>query len=159
MQDYDAVLMKGKDKVNLGRIRELIDIMKEHGLSEVEIEEEGVKIRLKKGGGGETLILPTGASAAVPLEGQSVVSKSSGSCVEITSPMVGTFYRAPAPDADPFVEVGGVVDKETVVCIIEAMKVMNEIKAEVTGRVHKILVENGQPVEFAQSLFLIEPLQ
>jgi len=72
--------------------------------------------------------------------------------------MVGTFYRAPSPDSNPYVEVGAVVEKDDVVCIIEAMKMMNEIRAEVRGRVRKILVENGQPVEYGQLLFLLEPL-
>jgi acetyl-CoA carboxylase biotin carboxyl carrier protein len=78
--------------------------------------------------------------------------------VKISSPMVGTFYRAPSPDAKPYVEVGAVVEKGDVVCIIEAMKMMNEIQAEVRGRVSRILVENGQPVEYEQPLFLLEPL-
>jgi acetyl-CoA carboxylase biotin carboxyl carrier protein len=77
---------------------------------------------------------------------------------EIKSPMVGTFYRAPAPSAPPYVEVGSTIDEDTVICIIEAMKLMNEIKAEMRGRVVEVLVENGQPVEFNQPLFLVEPI-
>src|SRR5262249_35624477 len=94
---------------------------------------------------------------AVPQE-QQTEDSASNQGLPITSPMVGTFYRAPSPEAKPYVEVGTVVEKGDVVCIIEAMKMMNEIQAEAHGRILKILVENGQPVEYEQALFLLEPL-
>jgi acetyl-CoA carboxylase biotin carboxyl carrier protein len=103
------------------------------------------------GGAGHPLAAPGAArAAAVPPE--------EAGWLEIKAPIVGTFYRSPAPDADPFVKLGQTVDEETVVCIVEAMKVMNEIKAEVRGVIRKILVENATPIEFGQVLFKVEPL-
>src|SRR5262249_60325319 len=98
------------------------------------------------------------AAAAAVAAAPAAPAEPASNLKPITSPMVGTFYRAPAPDADPFVEVGDVVSVGQTVCIIEAMKLMNEIEAETKGRVAQILVENAQPVEFGQKLFLIEPL-
>lgn len=101
---------------------------------------------------------PTVTPSDTPVEAKKEEEEKETEHIPIKSPMVGTFYRAPAPDEPPYVEVGDVVNEETVVCIVEAMKVMNEIKAECRGKVAKILVENGQPVEYGQPLFLIEPL-
>jgi acetyl-CoA carboxylase biotin carboxyl carrier protein len=101
--------------------------------------------------------LPAHASAAPAGAAPAPAAPAVENLVTITSPMVGTFYRAPAPDADPYVDVGGMVEIGQTVCIVEAMKLMNEIESEVKGRVVKILVENAQPVEFGQKLFLVEP--
>ena len=151
--------------MNLKELKELITLMNEHQLVEMELEREGVKVRLRKAGAGgreEGIIaermgpyqtVSPSISVPVPVD---AVQKMDG--VEIKSPMVGTFYRAPAPEAPPFIEVGQAVEPGQVLCIIEAMKLMNEIKAEVKGKILKILVENGQPVEFGQVLFLVEPL-
>ncbi len=139
------------------RLEELIDLMKENDLAEIELEgEEGyIHIRMK-----ETQTYPVAPVSVPPTSVQATPGPDStdiGGLIEVKAPMVGTFYRAPAPDADPYVEVGSRVEVGQVLCIIEAMKLMNEIKAEVSGTIEKILVENAQPVEFGQVLFLIRP--
>ena len=147
--------------MNLKELKELIALMNEQQLVELELEREGMKVRLRKAGSGgsggeivaERIVSVPMAPSAAAAES---VQKPSG--LEIKSPMVGTFYRAPAPEAPPFIEVGQEIEPGQVLCIIEAMKLMNEIKAEVKGRILKIMVENGQPVEFGQVLFLVEPL-
>ena len=150
--------------VNLKELKELIALMNEHQLVEIELEREGMKVRLRKGGGEEGMVverLPAARSAAAsasltgPVPVPDLPAKPSDT--EIKSPMVGTFYRAPAPEAPPFVEVGQEIQVGQVLCILEAMKLMNEIKSEVKGRITQIGVENGQPVEFGQVLFLVEP--
>ncbi len=139
--------------------------MNENGLVELEVEKDGMRIRLKKTGSGVE-----GVSAPVVFEQMSVSSQAaqpamhpstpqpSTKNVEIKAPMVGTFYRAPAPDAAPFIEVGQTIEMGQVICIIEAMKLMNEIKSEIRGKIIEILVDNAEPVEFGQPMFLIEPL-
>lgn len=148
--------------MNIEDIRELIDLMKENDLLEVELEESGRKIRLKKRDDQLPPAVEFRAPSplAVPMAPEiasesNPVAQNPPGVKTIHSPMVGTFYRASGPDADNFVEVGDPVNEETVVSIIEAMKVMNEIKAELTGTVHEILVANGEPVEYGQPLFLI----
>ncbi len=150
--------------VNLKELKDLIALMNEHQLVEMELEREGTKIRLRKGGGGEEGMVierfPSARASAAgaptgPVPVPDIPARPSGT--EIKSPMVGTFYRAPAPEAPPFVEVGQEISVGQVLCILEAMKLMNEIKSEVKGRVVQILVENAQPVEFGQVLFLVEP--
>ena len=141
--------------MNIKEIKEMIQLMNENNLSEFELEKEGLKIRLKKGAGGaiEQTITPTETPA------QAMVSKAAAqasSRTGIKSPMVGTFYTAPAPDAPPFVQVGSPVEIGQVICVIEAMKLMNEIKAEVRGKIVEISVHNGDPVEFGQTLFILE---
>ena len=149
--------------------------MKRSELSEFEFEEEGFKIKIKRGSGGLPVITSAPlsahpfASAAAPAQVSTPVaqalaapSSSSASGAEeagfayVKSPMVGTFYRSPSPENPVFVEVGAKVEEKTVVCIIEAMKIMNEIQAETKGTVVEILVENGQPVEYGQRLFKIK---
>lgn len=156
--------------MNLKEIKEMIKIMDENNLTEFELEREGFKIRLTRGGSslaGQNIIVervnqsePTyiqpniaanAAQAAAPVAPPS-------NLLEINSPMVGTFYRSPSPEASPFVEVGSVIEIGQVVCIVEAMKLMNEIKSEVKGRVKEISVENGDPLEFGQVLFKVEPI-
>jgi acetyl-CoA carboxylase biotin carboxyl carrier protein len=152
--------------VNQREIRRLAELLREYGLSEVELEREGVRIRLRRepppvaaaasGPGGAAPASPavavSAAGAAAPAPGASEAH-----LLTIEAPMVGTFYRAPSPDAQPFVRDGDRVKKGQVVCIIEAMKLMNEIESKVAGRVVKVLVENAQPVEYGQPLFLLEP--
>jgi acetyl-CoA carboxylase biotin carboxyl carrier protein len=140
-------------------LKKLVQLMNENGLVELEIEEEGRRISLRKAGAVPTAgamqmpmampMAPTQA-APVPDAGPPPGTK------EILSPMVGTFYRRPSPDQDPYVDSGSRIDSETVVCIIEAMKVNNEIKAEMSGEIIEVLVEDGQPVEFDQPLFRVK---
>jgi len=151
--------------MELEQIRAIIAMMKENDLSEFSMEQDGLKIRIKRGPEGlqQTVTLPPPVSTApvsIPVvTGAPAIASSSATPAagveHITSPMVGTFYRAASPDAPPYVEVGQQVDPETVVCIIEAMKVMNEIKAEMTGVITEILAENAKPVEFGQKLFVV----
>lgn len=153
--------------MNLRELKELIALFEESGVTELELEREGVRVRLSKGGGTPAQVVYASAPvapqvAAPPAPGQpqpqAPPAQEEGAALsQIVSPMVGTFYRAPAPGAEPFVVEGQEVTPDTTVCIIEAMKLMNEIKAEMSGRIVKVLVENGQPVEYGQPLFLLEP--
>lgn len=150
----------------LGELRALIKLVQRTGIGEIELESNGRSVRISaQGGGGTWVAAPTAAPApmaaapaAAPAAPAAAPAAPAGNQKAVTSPMVGTFYRSPAPDADPFVEVGDLVEVGQTVCIIEAMKLMNEIEAEVKGRVVQILVDNSQPVEFGQKLFLIEPV-
>ena len=152
--------------MNIKELKEMINLMNENGLSELEVEKQGLRIRLKKGAGGtierivERVAPEAGVPAAgVPAEQQPTVAVQAGpKAVEIKSPMVGTFYKASSPDTPPLVKVGDNIEVDQVVCIIEAMKLMNEIKSEVKGKVVSVLIENADPVEFGQTLFLVEPL-
>lgn len=151
--------------MDLKDIKAIIDLMKKYSISEFELEKQDFKIRLKRGLNSvnhveETAALPSLAmpmAALSPNLAGSVTPPAATGEIEIKAPMIGTFYRAPSPEAAPYVEVGTEVNPEAVVCIIEAMKVMNEIKAEVKGVVTQILVENAKPVEFGQPLFKIRP--
>ncbi|HWJ03217.1 MAG TPA: acetyl-CoA carboxylase biotin carboxyl carrier protein, partial [Verrucomicrobiae bacterium] len=157
---------KEDPKMNLQEIKELIKMLDETEISELNLESEGVKISIKKGGNAPltAAVVPVSAPAAVSpvavvAEARSVEpapAAANPNLVPVTAPMVGTFYRSPSPDAASFVEVGSSVKLGQPVCIIEAMKLMNEIESEVSGRVVEVLVENGQPVEYGQTLFLIE---
>ena len=159
--------------MELKQIKELMAAMGRTGTKRVAIKKEGFEIDIERGDSGtikvpETLFelqeesfnrtddaLRRANMSAAPLTSQSAAQKEDVNAVFVTSPMVGTFYNTPSPDDPPFVKVGDKVDKSTVVCIIEAMKVMNEVKAGVTGTVAEILVENGHPVEFGTKLFRI----
>ncbi len=151
--------------MELEQIKAIIAMMKDNDLSEFSMEQDGLKIRIKRGPEGfqqsVSLTQPVQAqpvNAAVPASAPAVASAPAAPAADIkhiVSPMVGTFYRAASPDAPSYVEVGQEVDPETVVCIIEAMKVMNEIKAEVTGVITEIVAENAKPVEFGQKLFAV----
>jgi acetyl-CoA carboxylase biotin carboxyl carrier protein len=154
--------------VDIKDIKAIIDLMKKNSITEFELERQDSKIRLKRGpnggtpivqydesvaGGGAPVLLPVAVSSAsvgtppIPATNE----------VEVKSPMIGTFYRAPSPEAASYVEIGTEISPESVVCIIEAMKVMNEIKAEVKGVITQVLVENAKPVEFGQPLFKARP--
>jgi acetyl-CoA carboxylase biotin carboxyl carrier protein len=148
--------------MNIKEIKEMINLMNENDLSELEVEKEGLKVRLKKGPGGTIekfieKVVPEGPLATTPRVPGEQAPPAASKTVDIKSPMVGTFYKAPAPDAAPFVKAGDSIDVGQVVCIIEAMKLMNEIKSEVKGKIASVLVENADPVEFGQPLFLVEP--
>ena len=140
------------------KLKQFIDFMEANNLCELEIEEEGKRIRLKKYAQDmPAVIMPQMAAPQQENSPQAPAQAQKGGGVEINSPMVGTFYRSPSPKAKPYVEADDTVKPGDVVCIIEAMKLMNEIKAEVGGKITSILVENGEPIEFGQPLFLIEP--
>ena len=160
-------MAKEKPKtLGVREIKEILDLLKDTDIEEIELEKNGLKIRIRKRGATPTWISHPAPPLTPELPGEraSVPSLPSqerdfaGNLVTIKSPMVGTFYRAPLPGAEPFVREGDVVEKGKILCIIEAMKLMNEIESEVSGRIHSILVENAQPVEYGQPLFLIEPL-
>ncbi|HLX70528.1 MAG TPA: acetyl-CoA carboxylase biotin carboxyl carrier protein [Verrucomicrobiae bacterium] len=158
--------------MDLKDIKAIIDLMKKNSVSEFELEKEDFKIKLKRspnGGSGSPVAFedapvvaympPTIATAPIPATPGAAPAPVGGGPTEqeIKSPMIGTFYRAPSPEAGPYIEVGAEVNPDTVVCIIEAMKVMNEIKAEAKGVITQVLVENAKPVEFGQPLFKIRP--
>jgi acetyl-CoA carboxylase biotin carboxyl carrier protein len=153
--------------VDLKDIKAIIDLMRKNSVSEFELEKQDFKIRLKRGanGGGVAAsnedppqIANVQPAPALPAGAVSVPAASApANEVEIKSPMIGTFYRAPSPDSAPYVDVGTEVNPDTVVCIIEAMKVMNEIKAEAKGVITQVVVENAKPVEFGQPLFKLRP--
>jgi acetyl-CoA carboxylase biotin carboxyl carrier protein len=151
--------------MDLSYVKKLIKMVSESDIDEVEIEEEGKKVRVAKSphrhdppsyGPSQHGALPAPAPlpAATPLP--AAVPGLPANVREIKSPIVGTFYRSPAPDAAPFVEVGATIQSGSVLCIVEAMKLMNEIESDVSGKILRILVENGQPVEYDQPLFLVE---
>lgn len=137
---------------DLAELRHLIRLVQKTGIGEIELNSGGRSVRISANPAGAGTWVSAPAAEAKPAADPDSHLK------PVTSPMVGTFYRSPAPDADPFVEVGDVIEVGQTVCIIEAMKLMNEIEAETKGRVVRILVENAQPVEFGQKLFLVEPL-
>jgi len=146
--------------MNKKKIEEVIELMEKHGLSEIQIEEEGIKMHLKKGVSGFDNIQHDVMQERSPhptKEKKAETKQEARNLIEITSPMVGTFYKSPSPDAPAFVEIGSTIKEGDVLCIIEAMKLMNEIKSEVKGKVVDVLVENGEPIEFGQVLFLVEP--
>jgi len=162
--------MGDEKKSDLKKVKELIELMLENDLVEVEIVDGDSKIHLRRPGPSgpqipavATIPVITGAMpmSAVPAAGAAQTQppqvQTDDNLVNITSPIVGTFYAAPSPDSEPYVKVGDHVTSDTVVCIVEAMKVMNEIKAETTGTVEKIMVSNGQAVEFGHVLFRIRP--
>ena len=148
--------------MNIKEIKEMINLMNENNLSELELEKQGLKIRIKKGPEGEIekiieKVAPKVPLPTYPVPGEHPVLPGAPKVIEIKSPMVGTFYKAPSPDAPPFVKTGDYIETGQVICIIEAMKLMNEIKSEVKGKIVSVLVENADPVEFGQTLFLVEP--
>jgi acetyl-CoA carboxylase biotin carboxyl carrier protein len=148
--------------LDLKDIKAVIDLMKKNDLSVFEMEKDGFRLKLQKGAGEHTVFAqPTPAATATPAAAASAPApaaapEKSANLKDIVSPMVGTFYRAGSPEAAAFVDVGKEVSEETVVCIIEAMKVMNEIKAETKGVIAEIVAENGKPVQFGQVLFRVK---
>ena len=155
--------------MNLKEIKDIINLMNENDLAEIEVEREGTKIKIKK----HAVDVAAGPVVRQPFEYRvetqgsptstepvpgAPVAATGKSTKQIVSPMVGTFYRAPSPEAPPFVEAGQVVEVGQVVCIVEAMKLINEIKSEVRGKITEVAVENAEPVEFGQVLFVVEPV-
>jgi oxaloacetate decarboxylase alpha subunit len=156
--------------MNIDDVKEFIRLISQSEVSELHIETEGMKVKIKKAAAGDVSLPKEGkpgpgdaagameqAGAAAAGETRPVANEGRANLVEVVAPMVGTFYRSPSPDMPSFVEVGSEVKEGQTLCIIEAMKLMNEIEAEGAGEVVEILVENGQPVEYGQVLFLIEP--
>ena len=148
--------------MDLKQIKQIIDLMKRSELTEFAVEEEGFKLKIRRGLNGSPAPISNGGSTpSVELAGNSASSppfpqgtdKEEPGIAYIKAPMVGTYYRSPSPESPPFVEVNTKVEENSVICIIEAMKIMNEIQAEVKGTIVEILVENGQPVEYGQRLF------
>jgi acetyl-CoA carboxylase biotin carboxyl carrier protein len=137
--------------------RQLGALMKELDLAEIEVSTGHLKVRLQRPGAVPTAVPVPMAPVATTASGPVVDVVTSTTLVTIEAPMVGTFYRASSPTAEPYVREGDVVKQGQILCIIEAMKLMNEIESKAGGRIEKILVENGQPVEYGQPLFLIEP--
>jgi len=158
----EAEEIKEEGKLNVKEIKELVKMLDETEITELNLESDGVKIVIKKGGVTPTVSQTAKAPALeTPQPAKTPTKKEEKTVSEenihtVVAPMVGTFYAAPGPDVASYVEVGSVVAKDTVLCIIEAMKLMNEIEAEVDGKVKEILVENGQPAEYGQPLFLLE---
>lgn len=168
-------------KTDLNYIKKLLKILETGDINEIEIEEEGTRVKVVKsrpaetaapqmitfaappaaaqhaGGGGASEIPQTSVTPSKTEEKKEASLPAGKEQIEIHSPIVGTFYRAPSPNADPYVQVGQQVSKGSVLCIIEAMKLMNEIECDYEGKIVKIMVENSQPVEYNQVLFLIEP--
>ncbi len=154
--------------MDIREIKKILEMMKENDLAEFEMEDQGFRLAVKRRAGGDVPVMIAQAPVAVaaaaapapaPAAAPAVPAKDEDAdLLKICAPIVGTFYRAAAPDADPFVTVGQEVDENTVVCIVEAMKVMNEIKAECRGVIRKIVVENATAVQFGQVLFKVEPL-
>lgn len=166
--------------MDIKEIQELIKFVSKSGVSEVEIESKGFKINIKtppykRGGNGQpevqivqavpqpvaapaqTVVQPTAQPAAEATPAKAEAPADNGNYEEVKSPMIGTFYRSPSPEKPPFVGVGDEVKKGDVICIIEAMKLFNEIEAEVSGKIVKVLADDSSPVEYDQPLFLIEP--
>ncbi|MCZ6796199.1 MAG: acetyl-CoA carboxylase biotin carboxyl carrier protein [Planctomycetota bacterium] len=151
---------------DLKDLQSILDLMQRNDLAELEIESDGQRLRLRRSEppiAGERVVFHGEASAVPPPflpqaadSAEPPPAETDDSLHPVISPLVGTFYRAPSPEADPFVEEGDKVEEETVLCIIEAMKVMNEIRASASGVVREILVKNGEPVEFGQPLFRLE---
>jgi acetyl-CoA carboxylase biotin carboxyl carrier protein len=162
--------------MDIKEIKSVIDLMSRNGLSEFELEKPEFKIRVKKGANGEyaplvvsapaapvavpapiapAMTAPAPVAAPAAAAAAPAVPVQDANVTQIVSPMVGTFYTSPSPDSDPYVKIGQEVTPETVVCIIEAMKVMNEIKAEVKGTIIEVLAQNGKPVEFGKPLFAV----
>jgi acetyl-CoA carboxylase biotin carboxyl carrier protein len=136
--------------------RELGGLLAEFNLTDIEVKRGDVRVRLRRGTAGVPDIIASAPAAPIRTPSLAVDAATAG-LVVIESPMVGTFYRASSPTAEPYVREGDTIKQGQIVCIIEAMKLMNEIEAKASGRIAKVLVENGQPVEYGQPLFLIDP--
>ena len=148
-------------KIDLKKLRALLKTLREGDVSEFEFEDEHTRMRLVRGGvvvasASPAAVAPTPAREVTAVEGAAAAPADDGDTLVVTSPFVGTFYRSPSPEAPPFVEVGSKVREGQTLCIVEAMKLMNEIEADVSGTVVEILVDNGKPVEFEQPLFRID---
>ncbi|MBM4146006.1 MAG: acetyl-CoA carboxylase biotin carboxyl carrier protein [Nitrospira sp.] len=145
--------------MELEDLKELLELLKDTDITELQVEKDGTKVKIKREKIFSSLEMPLHKpSAALREKITAEAEEETQRLVTITSPIVGTFYRTPSPEAVPFVEIGAKVNKGQVLCIVEAMKLMNEIESDVDGIVVKILVESGQPVEYGEPLFLIDPV-
>lgn len=154
--------MSDKKPMDLQKVKELIDLMKENELVELEIEDGDTKVHLKRPGANPPVMhhVPMAVAPAAPTPAapaSTPAETKEDGLIEITSPIVGTFYQASSPDAEPYAKAGDSVTPDTVVCIVEAMKVMNEIKSEVTGTITEVCCKDGQAVEYGQVLFKVRP--
>ncbi len=145
--------------MELEDLKELIELLRDTDITELQVEKDGTKVKIKR----EKMLASLdmqGHKPAMHMEkaAASEAEEETQRLVTVTSPIVGTFYRSPTPEANPFIEIGARVVKGQVLCIVEAMKLMNEIESEIDGVVMKILVDNGQPVEYGEPLFLLEPV-
>jgi acetyl-CoA carboxylase biotin carboxyl carrier protein len=152
--------------MELKEIKKIVEMMSENDLSEFLLEEEAFTLQLKRGAAGvvtqmvsapQMMAAPAAAPVAAAAPAPAAAVDANAGLIEIKSPMVGTFYSSPSPESPAFVQIGQDITADTVVCIVEAMKVMNEIQAEVKGKIKKVLVDNATPVQFGQALFLVEP--
>jgi acetyl-CoA carboxylase biotin carboxyl carrier protein len=156
--------------MDIKEIQELIRFVAKSGVNEVELERDGFKLSIKANAPAPVAQVvaapmpvqvaapaPVAAAAPAPAAAAAPAASNETNYLTITSPMIGTFYRTPGPDKDPFVNVGDLVEPGKVVCIVEAMKLFNEIESEVKGRIVKVLVDNASPVEYGQPLFLVDP--
>jgi acetyl-CoA carboxylase biotin carboxyl carrier protein len=149
--------------MDVKELRRFLRLMRDFDLTELEMEEDGRRVRVRRGAEGAAVPIYATSPAPAPspepvIEDDTAETNARAEgLVEIPSPMVGTFYRSASPEADPYIQVGDTVDVETEICIIEAMKVMNEIKADIRGEILEILVNNAEAVEFGQPLFLVRP--
>jgi len=144
--------------MELEDLKDLIELLKETDITELQIEKDGTKVKIKREKLLSSIELPVHKSEVFKEKIVAETEDAAQRLVTVTSPIVGTFYRSPSPDAPPFTEMGMKVNKGQVLCIVEAMKLMNEIESDADGIVVKVLVENGQPVEYGEPLFLIEPV-
>jgi len=158
--------------MNIANIKKLIKLVESSQINELEVQDEGLQVRIVKSASGQLHTAPPTVIAAPPsvqaspdysthiqeAKVEKAALKNQDNEVEILSPMVGTFYRAPAPDASPYIKQGDTIQPGQILCIVEAMKLMNEIEAEISGKIIEILVENAQPVEYNQPLFLVETI-
>ena len=151
--------------MDISEIKRIVKLMEDKGLTEFSMKDANGELLLKRGGGEPQVVYSAPPAAAIPVAPATPASSAEApatapipsNLIEIKSPIVGTFYRKPAPDQPAHVNEGDSVSPDSVVCIVEAMKVMNEINAEVTGTIKEVLVEDGDPVQFGQPLFLVEP--
>lgn len=155
--DRDDLIMPKNNHLD-SEIHHLVELLNQHQLAELEIEHKGLRIRVRRGGSADTAMVMTESSRQTLNQPGAATAQAVApdSLTTVTSPIVGTFYRSASPDADAYVDEGDFVKKGQVLCIVEAMKLMNEIESEVDGRVHKILAESAKPVEYGQPLFLID---
>ena len=149
--------------MNIKEIKEMINLMNENNLSELEVEKDGMKVRLKRQGKEQdsaqqpARIIVEKEKVAQVEEQKAAIQGAAEKLLQIKSPMVGTFYKAPSPESPPFVDIGDEIEVGQIVCIVEAMKLMNEIKSDIKGKIKEIFVESGQAVEFGQLMFVLEP--
>jgi acetyl-CoA carboxylase biotin carboxyl carrier protein len=144
--------------MELEELKELIELLKETDITEIQLEKDGTNVKIKREKILASIGMPLHKASSYEEKIVAETEEETQRLVTVTSPIVGTFYRSPSPEAPPFVEINQRVNKGQVLCIIEAMKLMNEIESDIDGIIVKMLVENGQPVEYGEPLFLIEPV-